>query len=96
MARTIKEIPVQQIILDHTPLNPQTLALTDYLSRERGLTPPIHVKALSNGNYKICDGRHRVVAFKLLGRKTIRAYIADQSSAVSTVTMPRGDSTPDL
>ena len=80
----IRLIPLASIGMDHTPINPKTLDLVDYL-RGGGVVPSIHVRAgiIPAGakgcvvrEYDICDGRHRVIAYKLLGRNTIAARIA--------------------
>lgn len=68
--RRINLIEVSQIVMDHYPLNKSMLGLLDHL-RAGGTVPPIKVARLINGRYKICDGRHRVTAFKLMGRKYI-------------------------
>ncbi len=65
-------INLSNIKMDRHPLNPSTLSLVEHL-RASGTIPPIHVMLLKNGQYKICDGRHRVTALKLLGRKTVLA-----------------------
>lgn len=65
-------IPIQQIEMDHHPLNPSTLGLVTHLAGG-GEVPPIHVQSLVNGRYRICDGRHRVTAYKLLGYRHIEA-----------------------
>lgn len=56
------------------PLNPTTLALIDYL-RKGGSVPPIRLAIDKNGQARIKDGRHRYLAFKMLGRKTIKALV---------------------
>lgn len=70
--RTTKHINLVNIEVDNHPLNPSTLELVDYL-REGGLVPAIKVIKTSTGSYKIRDGRHRVTAYKLLGRDKILA-----------------------
>ena len=70
--RITKELFISQIQMDHHPINPSTLALVKHLEGG-GKVPPIHVQTLSDGNYRICDGRHRITAFKLLGRRMIEA-----------------------
>lgn len=57
--------------MDHSPINKTTLDLVDFL-RRGGTVPPIHVQ-LRNGAFHIRDGRHRVTAYKLIGREWIEA-----------------------
>lgn len=70
--RTTEFIPMVNIKMDRWPICPQTLDLANKLNE--GLeVPPIHVALTKHGQYKICDGRHRVTAYKLLGRSEILA-----------------------
>lgn len=56
-------------------MNPKTLALIDYLrSGYAGPMPPIHVQPDGLGQYRILDGRHRVLAYKMIGKTEICAY----------------------
>lgn len=64
--------------MDRYPLNPSTLDLIDYL-RSGGSVPPIKVKRLPTGNYEIRDGRHRITAYKLLGKTHIKASLPIES-----------------
>jgi uncharacterized ParB-like nuclease family protein len=68
--RVTKAIKLGNLVVDRWPLNPTTLALVDYL-KGGGQVPPIHVQPQDNGTYKVLDGRHRALAYKLLGRDTI-------------------------
>lgn len=70
--RVEKYIDISHIVIDHLPMNPSTLKLIDYL-RKGGVVPAIKVATLPDGRYLIRDGRHRILAFKLLGRKKIKA-----------------------
>jgi len=96
--RVTSKLPINCIIVEREPIGPATLALADYL-RSGGSVPPIHVERLGNGQYKICDGRHRVLAYKLLGRNEIEAHYAvieaPQSNKQLPVTgeghVPQGD-----
>lgn len=76
--RLIKYIDISQIIIDHYPMNPSTLALIEYLVIG-GKIPPIKVAKLQNGRFLIKDGRHRVLAYKLLGIKKIKAKFSEKS-----------------
>ena len=70
--RVTRHINISDIRVDRYPINPSTLQLVDFL-RSGGLVPPIHVAVRSTGGYLIKDGRHRLLANKLLGMKTIEA-----------------------
>ena len=73
--KTIKEIPLGQIIIDRLPLNKEGLGTA--LAVYNGVPmPPIKVVAWWRGRYKIKDGRHRILANKLNGKKTIMAIIS--------------------
>lgn len=87
-------IPVRQIKMDRSPLNTKTLSLVDFL-RSGGTVPPIHVQ-LKNGSFYIRNGRHRVTAFKLLGRQLIDARYgkAQTQAQVPPTPNPEADSAP--
>lgn len=68
--RVIKNIPISNIVVDRIPLD-RTLSLVKHLE-QGGSVPPIKVE-YKNGTYILKDGRHRVTAYKLLGRKFINA-----------------------
>lgn len=70
--RVTKYIPVSQIDMDRYPMNPSTLSLIDYI-REGNEVNAIEVSSLSNGRFRIKDGRHRVLAHKMLGLTKIKA-----------------------
>jgi len=72
MKRVEQFINIQNIRIDRLPLNPSTLSLVDHI-RNGGDIPPIQVSKHPNGGYSIKDGRHRLVACKLLGKSTINA-----------------------
>lgn len=72
MARYIRSIPVALVYTDRMPLNRSTLKLVIHLATG-GTVPPIHVKRDWWGGYKVLDGRHRLCAYKLLGRSMILA-----------------------
>ena len=61
-------LPVACIKTDRLPYK-RVLALSDYL-RAGGTVPPIKVAKTETG-YEIRDGRHRLQAFKLMGREWI-------------------------
>lgn len=68
--RLQKLVPLAAIDIDRRPLNPKTLALVDFI-RAGGMVPAIHAQRDELGRWKIKDGRHRFVAFKLLGKPSI-------------------------
>lgn len=68
-ARLIKWLPVSAISARKLPLNPSTLALVDHL-RGGGSVQPIHI-AWKDQKWVVQDGRHRLAAYKLLGREFI-------------------------
>ena len=67
--RVIQELPVNHIYLDRVPLVPQTLDLVRHLENG-GSVPPIHVVKDVSG-WRVLDGRHRLAAYRLLGRERI-------------------------
>lgn len=67
--RILKEIPICSILLDRIPLQSRTLSLVRFLEGGNSV-PPIHIQKM-NGHFKILDGRHRVTAYRLLGKKNI-------------------------
>jgi len=73
--RQYKKIKIANIVIDRYPLNPSILGLLEHL-KSGGSVPPIHIQKIGNGQYKILDGRHRVTAFKLLGKKDILSRFA--------------------
>ena len=71
-------IDVGLVRIDRYPMNPSTLSLIDYL-REGGEVPAIKVAKHPKGGYIIRDGRHRVLAHKMLGIKKIKAKFSDKA-----------------
>lgn len=70
-------IPVKQVQLNHKKaLTRRTYDLCRFIE-DGGEVPPIHVCRLPDGNYGICDGRHRTLAYKLLDMKLIYAYCSE-------------------
>jgi hypothetical protein len=76
-ARVERRIKVDLINIDRHPIDPATFKLAEFikyqLPKRAGHLPAIHVARLADGRFKLLDGRHRVTAYKLLGRKTILA-----------------------
>jgi len=80
--RFTRSLPLASIWVDRLPTK-GVLELVEYL-KAGGEVPPIHVlhpmyaglydfKRPPQGAYGVLDGRHRVMAFKLLGRTHIPA-----------------------
>lgn len=84
--RRKEHLPLCSIKIDREPIGPKTLALVDFL-RNGGTVPPIHVM-LEAGVYRIRDGRHRCLAYKLLGRTTIEARYGVSSDDVVNDLLP--------
>jgi hypothetical protein len=64
-------VPIQQIYVDKKlPLNPKTLNLIDFL-KDGGQFQPVHLQMLPNGKLRLRQGRHRLVAAKMLGWPTV-------------------------
>lgn len=70
--RIIKEISIQQIDVDNYSISKETLDIVDYI-RSGGEIPEIKVINLDSGRFKLKDGRHRITAYKLLGKQKIKA-----------------------
>ena len=56
------------------PLNPSGMATALAIRNDEPM-PPITLEELPNGRYVLQDGRHRLLAFRLNGYKTIPAYV---------------------
>jgi len=69
--RKIELVNIEGLKWDHLPINKQTLDLVFFLM-SGGNVPAIKLEKIKHG-YKIKDGRHRIAAYKLLGRKLIFA-----------------------
>lgn len=84
--KVVKRIPVGGVIMDKWPINESGLATTMAVSAGRPM-PPIKVRSIGNGQYVILDGRHRTLAYKLLGRKTILAVVSQPSGTPRKVAL---------
>lgn len=74
--RVIREIPVNAISLDRTPIDSKTLLYA--LAMVRGdRFPPVKVALRPRGGFEIRDGRHRVTAARLTECGKIRAYFSE-------------------
>ena len=72
-----KMIDVGQIRMDRYPMNPSTLSLIDHI-RAGGDIPAVKVARHPDGGFIIRDGRHRVLAHKMLGRTKIKARFSNK------------------
>ena len=70
-------MPISAIIVDRYPINRSTLSLVEYL-KKGGTVPPIRIAQTQQGQYKILDGRHRITAYKLLGRTEILSKYSER------------------
>lgn len=70
--RVLGPVHVSLIDVDRLPIGLRTLALVEHL-RSGGTVPPIHVMRAEHGRFRILDGRHRILAHRLLERRTIVA-----------------------
>ena len=75
--REYREIPIAQIAVDRIPLNPTGLACACAV-RQGIPMPPIKVVQTRSGNYRIKDGRHRYLAYKLNGKAKIYAQVSKE------------------
>lgn len=66
------DISISLIKMDRYPMNPKTLDLIKFL-QNGGTVPPIKVAKLKSGGFIIRDGRHRILAYKMLGISKINA-----------------------
>lgn len=91
--RIRKLIPVGQIIVDRWPYGLRTLALIKHIEKNgTGELPPIHVQPQVDGRYKILDGRHRVLAFRMLQFPYIEARygIKEKEGYGTDLEVPQG------
>ncbi len=83
--RVTKLVPIRNIVMDRYPINPSTLSLIQHLEGG-GTVPPIKIYRLASGQFQIKDGRHRITAFKLLGRENIKAVYSTKVSCIRKYT----------
>ena len=77
--RVTRYIPIALIDVDRFPLSAAVLPFLDHLrSFPMAKFPPIHVARLRSGRFKICDGRHRLLAHKLFGDHKIQARYSER------------------
>ena len=72
--KPFKWVNICNIECDNLPLNKEGFK-TAQLVRGHVPVPPIRLTQLENGNYRVDDGRHRFLAFKLNGLEKIPAYV---------------------
>ena len=70
--RIKKEINMSLIDIDRMPINPATLQYANRMT-QGDIFPAVKLQSLPGGRFRLLDGRHRFVAFKLLGRSNILA-----------------------
>lgn len=75
MPQTRRYLPLASIIIkDRVPIGPRTLNLVKFLEANPDIKlPPIHVAPSKDGKWLVLDGRHRVIARRLLGYTMILA-----------------------
>lgn len=74
--RTTSWVNICNIIIDRHSISEQTLDLAMKVKLGEIKTndiPPIKLIMNKDGAFKLKDGRHRLTAFKLLGKKLIKA-----------------------
>lgn len=74
--RTTKLINIKNIKVDNHSISPQTFDLAFKIKTciiDIDDLPPIKLQCIGNGSYKLRDGRHRITAFKLLGKTHIKS-----------------------
>lgn len=82
--RIVKEINITNIIVDSHSISPQSFDLAKKIESGEYDTltmTPIKLENLNNGTFRLRDGRHRITAFKLVGRKKILSKYFDKSLA---------------
>jgi len=75
--RLKKEIYISNIIMDRFAIDTKAFVYAQCL--HKGATfPPIKVAKRKDGQFEIRDGRHRIVAHKLTGRRKILAKFSEE------------------
>ena len=75
--RVVLLIDISLIRVDRYPMNPSTLDII-YHIKAGGSVAPIKVAKHPCGGYVIRDGRHRLLAHKMLGIKKIKAKFSNK------------------
>lgn len=68
----IQRLKVDLIIADRVPVGRRTFEIAIHLEKG-GTVPPIHVVPYKSGCWFVLNGRHRLAAHKLVGKKQILA-----------------------
>lgn len=76
--KEIVTIKVENVVTENHPVGPATYALAKHLETG-GSVPPIHVMP-QGGTYRLLDGRHRLLAHKLLGITEIKAKVSTSAN----------------
>jgi hypothetical protein len=79
--RYVAPVAINLIDMDRWPFA-RVLSLVAHL-QAGGTVPPIHVKRMPDGRFRILDGRHRMHAHKLLGRVQILARWGEKAQPVA-------------
>ena len=75
--RITKTIPTHLIDIDRMPIHTKTLQYAICM-QQGDVFPPVKLAKLSNGRYKLMDGRHRYLATRLNDRRLILGKFSDQ------------------
>lgn len=70
-------IQITTIQYDKLPINQAVLDLVFFIM-SGGVIPPVKIRKAENG-WELSDGRHRLAAHKLLGKKQILAKFYDHA-----------------
>lgn len=70
--RVIAKVDIKDIQYDKLPSTESVKDLCRHI-RFGGTIPPVKLTVLDNGKFKLKDGRHRILAHKLLGLNQIKA-----------------------
>lgn len=77
--RRVEYLDTQSVVLDRRPTRRLGGLIMHLL--KGGTVPPIHVQpTVLDGEYRILDGRHRLVAHRMLGKKKILARYSERRS----------------
>jgi hypothetical protein len=70
--KVVHTVLLESIHFDTLPINESVLNLVFFIM-SGGEVPPIKLQNSALGGYTVKDGRHRICAYKLLGKKHIKA-----------------------
>jgi hypothetical protein len=95
--RVTRLLDLSAIKMDRWPLNQDTLRLINFLQQNPlAHLNPIKVQDMGNGLFKIKDGRHRVLAYKMMGRLKIEAKYGVKTQKACPCKRGRQDQCPDV